>query len=145
MYVIDKRKKESSAIQWDLPDRVFFACGACHILTYTFIQSNPDFQALWIKPHAGYRGNHIIAANGKIAFDYHGISNQHVLLKHTFDKANRWWSGWNMEVIPLPEDVLISEEKSKTYEGLWLRQPDQFYKNPIPRAQDFIQKTLLSS
>jgi hypothetical protein len=29
-------RKSDQAMGWALPDRVFFACGACHILAYAF-------------------------------------------------------------------------------------------------------------
>jgi len=30
-------RKSNQAMRWALPDRVFFACGACHILAYAFL------------------------------------------------------------------------------------------------------------
>jgi hypothetical protein len=38
MYVIDKSVKTDPVRRWNLPDRVFFAAGACHILAYAFIE-----------------------------------------------------------------------------------------------------------
>jgi hypothetical protein len=29
-------------MRWALPDRVFFACGACHILAYAFYSGGDD-------------------------------------------------------------------------------------------------------
>jgi hypothetical protein len=31
-------QKSNAEMRWALPDRVFFACGACHILAYAFLQ-----------------------------------------------------------------------------------------------------------
>src|SRR5215475_1489867 len=75
MYRITVPKSDLAA-RWALPDRVFFACGACHILAYAMIDrySHQSIKAVWIKPHAGYTGNHIVAVNGEKAFDYHGYS-----------------------------------------------------------------------
>lgn len=126
--------------RWNLPDRVFFACGACHILTYAFLQKYPGlgFGALWIKPNAGFTGNHIVAVHGDIVFDYHGYSSWSRLQQHMWAKANRWWLGWSADVVPLPADVLISGEKSKSYDGLWLREPEQFLHDALPRANEFL-------
>jgi hypothetical protein len=47
-------RKSNAEMRWALPDRVFFACGACHILAYAFLQrwGQPEMQAVWIKPDA---------------------------------------------------------------------------------------------
>ena len=39
MYVPRTRgySKKDPQMRWALPDRVFFACGACHILAYAFM------------------------------------------------------------------------------------------------------------
>ena len=137
---ITKVGRGDLAGKWALPDRIFFACGACHILAYVAIQTFPelDFKAIWIKPRPGYIGNHIVAVSGSTAFDYHGFSGWGTLLDHMTGKARRWWPGWDADLIELPADVLISEARSRTYEGLWLRQPDQFLHDALPRAHRFV-------
>ena len=60
-------------------------------------------------------------------------------LKHTWRKADHWWPGWDATLNELPPDVLISEAKSKTYEGLWLREPGQFLHDAMPRAQAYLE------
>ncbi len=91
MYVLAPGVKSDPVRRWGLPDRVFFACGACHILTYAFIQQNSDakFIPIWIKPAPGFTGNRIVAVRGSEAFDYHGYSDWDRLLEHTTAKANR--------------------------------------------------------
>ena len=140
MYVIDKSVKSDPARRWRLPDRVFFAGGACHILAYVFIERYAEigFKAKWIKPVEGHTGNHIVAINGNIAFDYHGYSDWPALLDHTVRKANRWWPGWDCALIDLPRDVLVSEQKSRQFDGLWLREPKQFLHDALPRAHRFL-------
>ena len=125
-----------------MPDRVFFACGACHILAYAFLTAHPNagYRAVWLKPADGDTGNHVIVTNGTQAFDYHGYTSLARLLAHTQTKARRWWPGWRMRQIDLPTDVLISEVKSKTYPGLWLREPDQFLHDALPRARAFLTR-----
>lgn len=128
--------------RWRLPDRIFFACGACHILAFAFLDRHPDsgFRAVWIKPRSGFIGNHIVAVRGRLAFDYHGYSDWDRLLGHTRRKAERWWRGWEAELVDLPKDVLISEAKSRQYDGLWLREPAQFFHDALPRARRFLDR-----
>jgi hypothetical protein len=140
MYRIDGFKKQDPRLRWGLPDRIFFACGACHILAYAFLERyNPvSAQALWLKPEAGFTGNHIVVTNGEWVFDYHGYSKRDEFLAHTYRKAERWWPGWKATLILLPRDVLISNPKSRTYDGLWLREPAQFLHDALPRARAYL-------
>jgi hypothetical protein len=142
MYRIEGYKKRDPVLRWGLPDRVFFACGACHILAYAFLARYglPSAEAIWIKPGSGFTGNHIFVAHGDLAFDYHGYSMRDDLLSHTRRKAAQWWPGWQASLIPLPRDVLISESKSRTYDGLWLREPAQFLHDALPRAHAYIAR-----
>jgi hypothetical protein len=55
-------------------------------------------------------------------------------------KANRWWPGWDADLIRLPEEVLVSELMSRRYEGLWLREPRQFLFDAMPRAQGYLRR-----
>jgi hypothetical protein len=47
--------------RWALPERVFFACGACHILAYAFLEryASAETKAVWLKPAPGFTGNHV--------------------------------------------------------------------------------------
>jgi hypothetical protein len=139
MYVIDRAKKLDPVINWSLPDRVFFACGACQVLAYVAVQTYGavGFRPLWIRPKPGFRGNHIIVSDGVSAFDYHGWSSFDRLLEHTHTKAGRWWPGWTSELIEVSAEVLISEEKSKAI-GCHMREPGQFLHNALPRASAFL-------
>ena len=140
MYVLAPGHKDDPVRRWALPDRVFFASGACHILAYAFLDAYPafNFAAVWIKPARGFTGNHIVAVRGDTAFDYHGYSSWSRLLMHTHLKANRWWPGWTAELLTLPKEVLISESKSRQYDGLWLREPAQYLQDAVPRARQFL-------
>lgn len=140
MYVIDRSVKQDPRRRWALPDRVFFACGACHILAYAFLEKFPSsgFEPVWIKPADGHTGNHIVAVNGTTAFDYHGYSDWEKFLAHTNRKADRWWPGWRAELVELPKQVLVSEQMSRQYDGLWLREPRQFLHDALPRARRFV-------
>ena len=137
-----KGGKRDLVKNWALPDRVFFACGACHILAYAFLKAYPSagFRPIWIRPAVGYTGNHIVVKRDQLAFDYHGYSQWPALFAHTRRKANRWWPGWDAELIELREEALISEAESKTYEGLWLREPRQYLYDALPRASKFVRR-----
>ena len=119
-----------------------FACSACHILAYAFLEHGrrPSAEALWLKPGPGFTGHHIIVADGDCAFDYHGYTGLNKLLDHTHRKAARWWPGWQASLIPLPRDVLISEAKSRMYDGLWLREPEHFLHDALPRARAYLER-----
>ena len=128
MYRPKRNVKRIPELQWAHRDRIFFACGACHILAYAFLERFPDagFRAIWMKPADGFTGNHVVATDGRLAFDFHGYSQWDDLLSHAARKNSRWMSGWDYSLVELPPDVLISEAKSRTYDGLWLRGPEQF-------------------
>jgi len=142
MYRVPGSIKRNPEKRWALPDRVFFACGACHILAFAFLQRFPNsgFRAVWFKPGEGFTGNHIVVDAEGFAFDYHGYSRFDRLRAHMHAKANRWWPGWNAALIELPQEVLVSEEKSRRYDGLWLREPGQFLHDAMPRAMRFLDR-----
>jgi hypothetical protein len=142
MYRLPSGTKSNPEKRWALTERVFFACGACHILTYAFLERYPDsgFVPIWIRPAKGFTGNHIVAVRDDMAFDYHGYSRWSVLLDHTRRKANRWWSGWSADLIPLPPEVLVSEIRSRHYDRLRLREPTQFLFDALPRARAYLDR-----
>ncbi len=135
-------RKRDPVMRWALPDRVFFACGACHILAHAFLErwGRPDMAALWLRPAAGFTGNHIVVATADWTFDYHGYAPRAAYFAHVNRRARQRWPGWTADLMQLPRDVLISEAKSKTYPGLWLREPKQFLHDAAPRARAFLER-----
>jgi len=134
--------KRDPVARWSLPDRVFFACGACHILAHAFLERHgrPDMQALWIKPASGFTGNHIVVATDCWTFDYHGYADRAAYFAHVQRRAAERWPGWTAEVQPLPRHVLISEPASMAYDGLRLREPGQFLHDATPRANAYLNR-----
>lgn len=134
--------KQDKAKQWSLPERVFFAAGACHILAYAFLERFPNLgaKACWIKPLDCSPTNHIIVITGTCAFDYHGYSRKDALLAHFQRRACRHWPEWRGELIEIRPEALISEAESKTYPGLWLREPGQFLHDALPRARAYLDR-----
>lgn len=134
--------KGDLARQWALPDRVFFAAGACHILCHAFLRrwSGCGAVPLWFRPVAGFSGNHIVAMGDGWCFDFHGYSRPAALRAHMWRKLRRWMPGWDATEIELPPHVLVSERESKTFDGLWLREPRQFLHDALPRAERFVER-----
>ena len=134
--------KRDPAARWALPDRVFFACGACHVLAYAFLKrhGSSETKALRIKPDPGFTGEHIVVASGAWVFDYHGYAERDRYLAHTFAKAQRWWPGWSATLHELPREALVSEPLSRTFDGLRLREPGQFLHNALPRARAYLDR-----
>jgi hypothetical protein len=85
-------------------------------------------------------GHHIYVTDGINAFDYHGLTTERRLLAFAFDRGARFFPGWNATVRDLPTEVLVSEQRSKQIEGLWLREPKQFLHDALPRAQGFLDR-----
>lgn len=133
---------EDPVRRWHRPDRHFFANGACQVLAFAFLERYPNlgFHARWIKPAAGFTGNHIYVTDGTNAFDYHGLTTEARLLAFGFARARRFFPGWDATLVDLPADVLVSEQRSRQIEGLWLREPKQFLHNALPRARNFLDK-----
>jgi len=134
--------KDDPVRRWHRPDRQFFANGACQVLAYAFLEKYADlgFHARWIKPAAGYPGNHIFVTDGQNAFDYHGLTTEQRLLSLCFRRARRFFPGWHATLVDLPTDALISEQRARQFEGLWLREPTQFLYDAAPRARAFLDR-----
>ena len=134
--------KHDQVKRWGLPNRVFFAAGACHILAYAFLERFPccSARAFWIKPLDSSPTNHIVVLRGNCAFDYHGYTKRDVLMAHFRYRACRIWPEWQSELVELPPDILVSTEKSRTYPGLWLREPQDFLFDALPRARAYLNR-----
>ena len=134
--------KRDPVKRWNLPDRVFFACGACHILAYAFLERYPNagFRAVWIRPVGDMTGNHIVVVSGDRVFDYHGYAHWPAYREHTWQRARQRWPGWDAALVPLLAPVLVSERLSRGYQGLWLREPGQFLHDALPRAHRYLDR-----
>lgn len=53
MYRIPGATKRDPHLRWALPNRVFFAAGACHVLAYAFLERHwkESLRAVWLRPH----------------------------------------------------------------------------------------------
>ena len=57
-----------------------------------------------------------------------------------FRRARRFFPGWEATLVDLPTEALISEQRSRQIEGLWLREPKQFLHDALPRAHAFLDR-----
>ncbi|MBY5933175.1 hypothetical protein KUV51_09225 [Tateyamaria omphalii] len=132
-----KRNFKSDPEQrWQQRDRVFFGFGACHILAGVFLEetSAEGFYGEWIAPGDGFRGSHVYATNGVLAFDFHGYSYRENLLSRYWKWHQGHFSGWTATVAKVDFCLLDTFELNK-------RQhlgPDQYFGDPIPRARKFV-------
>jgi hypothetical protein len=102
--------------QWALPDGVFFAAGACHMLAFAFLERYPHsgFEAKWIRPAPGHTGNHIVVVRDDgCVFDYHGFSEWSRYWTHAVRRANQWWPGWSAAVVSIRTDALVSRRRAR--------------------------------
>ncbi len=91
-------------------------------------------------PASGFTGNHIYVTDGINAFDYHGLTTEQRLLAFGFERGRRFFPGRDATLVDLPAEVLISELRSRQIEGLWLREPQQFLYDALPRARTFLDE-----
>ena len=128
--------------QWALPDRVFFAAGACHILAYAFLERYPDsgFEAKWIRPSPGHTGNHIVLVRNGLVFDYHGFSEWSRYWTHAVRRANQWWPGWSADLVSITRQALVSRVHAREYDGLWMKERHEYLFDPLSRAMRYVDK-----
>ncbi len=145
MYVIRTPgyRKSDQAMRWALPDRVFFACGACHVLAHAFLEryGAAGRRPVWIKPDTGFAGHHIVVEDDGWAFDYHGYSRPDAIYAHHRSHARRIWADWSGTLVELPPSVLLSEAGSRAFDpALCLREPGQFLHDALPRARRYLDR-----
>jgi hypothetical protein len=134
--------KHDPVRQWALPDRVFFAAGACHILAHAFLDAYPGsgFKPVWIRPAAGHTGNHIVVVCGESVFDYHGYSHWSAYWAHTRRRANHRWPGWEPDIVAVRPEALVSNAHARDYDGLRMKEPTHYLFDPLPRARKYLQR-----
>ena len=144
MYLLKPGVKEDPIRRWNLPDRVFFASGACHILAHAFLERFPaaGFVAVWIRPQAGFTGNHVFVTNGDLAFDYHGYAPRDRLVAHYTKRARRLFPGWGADLVPVTVS-LVNRGEARAI-GMDIREPAQFLRDALPRARRYLDRFTVS-
>jgi hypothetical protein len=139
VYRLKPNIKRDPQRRWSLPDRIFFAHGACHILAGVYLDDPPlaGFYAERIITGDGFAGSHIFVTDGVLAFDFHGYSSRARLLKHhTSMWAGDYEEGWNCALERVHFDLLCKMELNCRK----MLGPDQYYGDPISRSKTFINK-----
>jgi len=89
---------------------------------------------MWIKPRAGFHGNHIFVTNGQIAFDYHGYSVLERLLAHHNKIWTSEYENWDAELIKINFSLLdIAELNARNMKG-----PGQYFGDAIARTHQYL-------
>lgn len=123
MFLLKPGIKETPLRRWNLPDRMFFACGACHILAHAFLErfASAGFGPIWIRPRDWFTGNHVFVTNSEIAFDYRGYVPQVRLADHYTKRARRLFPGWEADLVSVTVS-LVDREGAKAI-GMDIREP----------------------
>lgn len=140
MFLPKPGTKQDAVKRWCLSDRAFFGHGACHILAHEYLVrfAQSDFYALWIKPHQGYKGNHVFVTDGSITFDYRGYVKKSRLLSYYWQQYEQTYLGWRAELIRIEGNLCNPDEMKKI--GMHIRGPEDFLHNATPRAQAYLKK-----
>ncbi|NVJ90675.1 MAG: hypothetical protein HWE34_03405 [Methylocystaceae bacterium] len=138
MYILKSGIKRDKKKRWELPDRIFFGYGACHILAGTYLVQNPikDFYAERIIPKKEQPGNHIYVTDGQIAFDYHGYSVRGHLLEYHHKNCSKQYDPWDYELEKVAFDLLNTVELNQRK----MLGPDQYLFDPVVRAVNYLNK-----
>lgn len=72
-------------------------------------------------------------------FDYHGFSDWSRYWTHAVRRASQWWPGWSGDVVNIRTDALVSRRRAREYEGLWMKEPQEFLCDPLTRARRYLQ------
>ena len=124
---------------WNRPDQAFFAAGACHILAemFTLQHQHEGFKMIFIKPGAGFPGNHVYAANDTWAFDHNGWTKEHDLLAATTAAYTKRYPGWTYTRHVIEPSLTALEDFCKANNHLL---PWQYAYLPWERAYTYIQQ-----
>ena len=138
MYFLKPGIKEDPERRWNLPDRIFFGHGACHILAGVYLRRFPasGFEAVWVVPSDGFRGTHLFVSDGTMAFDFHGYSRHSNLIEHHFRGWSQKYPGWSASLEPVEFPLLSTAELNRRK----MKGPDQYLRDPIARAEQFLDR-----
>jgi len=122
------------------PNRPFFAAGACHILAHALLTKLDEelWYAVFIEPKLNFSGMHVFVTNGIIVLDYHGTTAHETYIEHYVSKMQRFFPGWQCSFKRLKIST-IGKDFCDMYKH---RMPDQYYRDPLPRAYEYATKLL---
>ena len=130
------KQKADLAGSWARPDEDFFAAGACHILAGAFLETYPHagFHALMLQPVEGFRGGHVVVANGSRVFDCRGWHEREDFLLLYTENCRALYPGWSCTLTVIPDPLGWDFCRAHTH-----RHPSQFFRDPLPRAKAFLR------
>ncbi|MEL6463324.1 MAG: hypothetical protein AAFQ58_00015 [Pseudomonadota bacterium] len=136
MFRLKPGTKQDPARRWALPDRAFFAHGACHILAGTYLLDPPraGLRAERIVPSGPFPGNHVYLTDGDVAFDYRGYVDRTRLLAWFRTAWGKHVPNWSGTVSAVTFDLL----DTAALNARKMRGPDQYHGDPIARAHRFL-------
>jgi hypothetical protein len=64
------------------------------------------------------------------------------LTEFDFDRfvESQAWAGWSADVVSIHMDALVSRRRAREYEGLWMKEPQEFPFDPVARVLRCLQK-----
>ncbi|WP_299350585.1 hypothetical protein [uncultured Shimia sp.] len=138
MYWLDGAIKRDPVRRWNLPDRIFFGRGACHILAGSYLKQGigPHFYAEHIVPALGFSGSHIYVTDGRISFDFHGYALRERLLAHHWRGWRKRYPTWSGSVERVAFDLL----DTKSLNARKMLGPDQYGGSALARAQAYLAR-----
>jgi len=138
VYRLDPQKKADPQRRWNLPDRIFFGHGACHILAGVYLCEFPNspLRPLWLRPLQDLPGNHVLLSDGVVAYDYHGYSVLSRLLQHQEKVWRAQHAQWQYRLEPVTFDLLDTAELNARN----MRGPDQYLGDAVGRALRYLDR-----
>ena len=137
VFFLDPKIKSDPVRRWQLPDRIFFGHGACHILAGVYLANPPmaGFFAERILPSRGLLGNHIYVTDGVIAFDYRGYTVRNKMLRYHKKNWSRTAENWSCIVEKVQFDLLDTNSLNRRK----MKGPNQYFGDPLERSKRFIR------
>lgn len=138
MYFLKPGIKQDPIRRWNLPDRIFFGYGACHILAGMYLKKFPseNLKAVMVVPAEGFIGSHVFVTDGEFSFDFHGYSRYQKLMSHHESGWTGRYPGWSAKIIEVDFDLLDTQALNSR----GMRGPDQYLKCPLKRTEAFIDR-----
>jgi hypothetical protein len=127
-------ERDSPELAWRMPDRRFFAAGACHILASAFLRQHPEgFWAIFLRPLGEFPGQHVFVTDGYWALDAGGWTSVPELLAVTSSQYGDAYPGWDCRLelidVDLREFCVVNGH----------RLPEQFAHSPWRRANRYLR------
>lgn len=124
--------------QWALPDEVFFASGACHMLASAACEVRRDWSPYLILPCIEYlsTGMHVYISDGVSAFDWRGDTSLASLLHFHEESCRASIPSWHYTTVKLTDNPAEFPFCRKYLHRHFF----QFADDPLARARNYIAK-----